>query len=231
MKILKTVATSCLLAAFAAIAGAQGPGGPAGGPMGNMIGPLPRGIFNPVVGSGAQYEVQRANNQKMTVEIDVMGKESVNGKDGYWLEATAGSPMGEMTMKMLMVSDGANSTIEKMIVQMPGRPPMEMPSQMGRMGDSKQSMDIRDKADNLGSESVTTPAGTFTADHYRMKDGSGDFWLSQKVSPYSLIKGQGKDFNMVLTKVVTDAKDKITGAPVPFDPRKMMPSGQPPASR
>lgn len=235
MKVLKIMARSCLLAMVcAATAGAQGPGGPAGGPMGNMVGPLPRGIFNPIVGSGAQYEVQRANNQnKMTVEVDVIGKESVNGKDGYWLEATAGTAMGEMTMKMLMVSDGANSTIEKMIMQMPGRPPMEMPSQMGRMGmgDSKQSMDIRDKADNLGSESVTTPAGTFTADHYRMKDGSGDFWLSQKVSPYGLIKGQGKDFNMVLTKVVTDAKDKITGAPVPFDPRKMMPGGQPPAAR
>jgi len=77
-------------------------------------------------------------------------------------------------------------------------------------------VDIRDKADDVGNESVTTPAGTFTAHHYRMKDGSGDFWLSEKVSPYGLIKGQGKDFTMVLTKVVTDAKDKITGTPVPF---------------
>jgi hypothetical protein len=30
---------------------------------------------------------------------------------------------------------------------------------------------------------------------------------------------------MVLTKVVTDAKDKITGTPVPFNPRLMMPGG------
>jgi hypothetical protein len=100
-----------------------------------------------------------------------------------------------------------------------------MPAQMGGMGQSKQPIDIRDKADNVGSESVTTPAGTFTADHYRMKDGSGDFWLSEKVSPYGLIKGQGKDFNMVLTKVVTGASDKITGTPVPFNPRLMMPGG------
>ena len=50
--------------------------------------------------------------------------------------------------------------------------------------------------------------------------------MSEKVSPYGVIKGQGKDFSMVLTKVVTDAKDKITGTPVPFNPRLMMPGGQ-----
>jgi hypothetical protein len=222
MKTLKTVAASCFLAlAFAAIAGAQG--GAMGGMMGR--GPQPRGLFNPIVGSGAQYEVQPNGKDKMTMEIDVVGKESVNGKDGYWFETALNSPMGEMMMKMLMISDGTNATVEKMIMQMAGQPPMEMPAQMGGMGQSKQSIDIRDKAENLGSESVTTPAGTFTADHYRMKDGSGDFWLSEKVSPYGLIKGQGKDFTMVLTKVVTDAKDKITGTPVPFNPRLMMPGG------
>jgi hypothetical protein len=225
MKTLKAIIASCLLTlAFAAIAGAQGgPGGAMGGMMGR--GPQPRGLFNPIVGSGAQYEVQPNGKDKMTIEIDVVGKESANGKDGYWFETAFNSPMGEMMMKMLMVSDGANATVEKMIMQMAGQPPMEMPAQMGRMGEQKQTIDIRDKAENLGSESVTTPAGTFTADHYRMKDGSGDFWLSEKVSPYGLIKGQGKDFNMVLTKVVTDAKDKITGTPVPFNPRLMMPGG------
>jgi hypothetical protein len=57
-----------------------------------------------------------------------------------------------------------------------------------------------------------------------MKDGFGDFWLSKQVSPYGLIKGQGKDLNIVLTRVVSDAKDKITGTPVPFNPQ-MMPGG------
>lgn len=33
---------------------------------------------------------------------------------------------------------------------------------------------------------------------------------------------QGKDSTMVLTKVVTDAKDRITGTPVPFNPMGMM---------
>lgn len=219
MKTLKVIVASCLFAlAFAAIASAQT------GPGMMQQGPQPRGLFNPIVGSGAQYEVQKggANDggKKTVMEIDVVGKESVNGKDGYWLETTAATPMGEVTMKMLTVSDGANATVAKMIMQMPGRPPMEMPAQMGRMAEPKQSVDIRNKAEDLGTESVTTPAGTFTAHHYRMKDKDdpGDFWLSEQVSPYGLIKGQGKDFTIVLIKSVTDAKDKITGTPVPFNP-------------
>ncbi len=219
MKTLKSMAaTSFLALAFAAAAGAQA--GPTAGMLGR--GPQVRGIFNPVVGSGAQYEIQRNAGQdpngkdaKLVMEIAVVGKDSVDGKDGYWFETVSSTPMGEMVMKMLMVPDGASSNVSRMIMQMQGRPPMEMP-QMGRMAQQKQPTDIRGEADNLGSESVTTPAGTFTADHYRMKDGSGDFWLSEKVSPYGLIKGQGKDGNIVLTKVVTDAKDKITGTPVPL---------------
>jgi len=220
MKIISAIILSSFLAlAFTVTAFAQGP-------LGASMGPLPRGMFNPVVGSGSQYEIQPNGKDKMTVEIDVVGKESVTGKDGYWFETAFDSHMGQMLMKMLMLSDAANSTVAKMIMQMQGRPPMEMPVQM--MGQrAQQTYDLRDKADKVGSESVTVPAGTFTADHYHMKDGSGDFWVSDKVSPYGVIKGQGKDFSMVLTKVVTDAKDKITGTPVPFNPALLMQGAQP----
>ena len=211
------------LFALALVATAAAQGGPAGGasPMGGMMGPQPRGIFNPIVGSGAVYEIQRnGDDKKINLEIAVVGKESTDGKDSYWFETEANTPMGQMIMKMLMVPDGANTNVTRMIMQMPGRPPMEMP-QMGRLAQQRQSLDVRAEADKLGSESVTTPAGTFTADHYRAKDGTGDFWLSDKISPYGLIKYQGRGSTMVLTKVIADAKEKITGTPVPFNPMSM----------
>jgi len=196
-----------------------------GAQMGMMRqGPMPQGLFNPVVGSGAQYEMQSGDARKTAMEIDVVGKDTVNGKDAYWFENTmSGTPMGSMVMKMLMVQDGGDLYPSRMIMQMQGRPPMEMPTQMGRMGGQKHAADIRGQADDLGSETVTTPAGTFVCEHYRMKDGSGEAWLSEKVSPYGLIKFQGRNTTMVLTKVVTDAKDKITGTPVPFNPMMMQP--------
>ena len=39
-----------------------------------------------------------------------------------------------------------------------------------------------------------------------------------QVAPWGLVKMQGKDASMILTKVITDAKDHITGTPKKFDP-------------
>ena len=191
----------------------------AGAQMGMHAGPAMRGIFNPVVGSGGQYEMTTEKGTKTVMEISVVGKDSVNGKDAYWFEMTmANTEMGQMISKTLTVLDGHDTVVTRVIMQMPNRPPMEMPMQMYKANAQKQPADIRDRAEDLGSESVTTPAGTFVAEHYKMKDGSGDAWVAPKAGPYGLVKFQGKDSTMVLTKVITDAKDKITGTPQPMNP-------------
>jgi hypothetical protein len=191
----------------------------AGAQMGMHAGPAMRGIFNPVVGSGGQYEMMSEKGTKTVMEIAVVGKESVDGKEGYWFEMTmANTAMGQMTSKTLTVLDGQDTVVSRMIVQMGNRPPMEMPTQMYKTNAQKQPADIRDRAEDVGSESVTTPAGTFVTEHYKMKDGSGDAWVAPKAGPYGLVKFQGKDTSMVLTKVIADAKDQITGTPQPFNP-------------
>jgi hypothetical protein len=187
-----------------------------------MRSPMPRGLFNPVVGSGAAYETTSADGRKTNIEFALVGKEFVNGKDGYWMEWTMNLVGGDMIMKVLMVP-GDTTAIARSIMQMPGRPPMEMPQQMtSRMNNPNVQSDIKTVAEDVGSESVTVPAGTFTCEHYRMKDGSGDTWLSSKVAPLGVVKHQGKDSTMVLTKVISDAKDKITGVPEPFNPMQMI---------
>jgi len=208
--------TLCLLSVTAASAKAQMG-------MGMRQAPMPRGIFNAVVGSGGEYEITTADGHMTKIGYAIVGKETVNGKDAYWMEwTTSGMGNGEMVMKVLIALDGSNTATSRVIMQMPGRPPMEMPSQMNRMNSQAQSADIRTTADDVGSESVTVPAGTFTCEHYRMKDGSGDTWVSSKVSPLGVVKHQGKDSTMVLTKVITDAKDKIIGIPQMFNPAMMM---------
>jgi len=204
--------------------------------MGMRGGPTPHGFFNPVVGSGSDYEITTQDGKKTNIEYAIVGKESVDGKDGYWMEWTTsggGTGMGQMVMKVLTVV-GDNTVTSRMIMQMPGRPPMEMPSQMtGRMNGQAQGQsqspttDIRGASQDVGSESITVPAGTFSCEHYRAKDGSSDTWVSTKVSPLGVVKYQGKDSTMVLTQVVTDAKDKITGTPQPFNPMMMMQQGPP----
>lgn len=216
MKSMKALAffVSCLsLMVLAATANAQ---------MGMRQRSLPSGVFNPVVGSGAAYDMQPASGPKTNIEYAIVGKESVDGKDGFWMEwTTTAGAMGEMVMKVLIVP--GDTSAQKVIMQMPGRPPMEMPMQMGRAnGTAPAPSDVRNLAEDVGTESITTPAGTFSCEHYKMKDGSGDTWLSSKVPPFGVVKHQGKDSSMVLTKVITDAKDKIVGTPQPFNPMQMM---------
>jgi hypothetical protein len=190
--------------------------------MGMRPTPMPGGLFSPVVGTGAGYEITSSEGRKMNVEFAIVGKETVNGKDAYWMEWTTNAMGGDMIMKVLAVP-GDTIVMTRTIMQMPGRPPMEMPPQMASRANSPGiPSNIQAIADSVGSESVTVPAGTFTCEHYRMKDGSGDTWVTTKVSPFGVVKHQGKDSTMVLTKVITDAKDKIVGTPVPFNPMQMM---------
>src|SRR5579864_3424444 len=75
--------------------------------------PQMSGIWNPVVGSGADYEVDRGNG---------------NGKNAYWMEMSFTPPngSGEMVMKSLYSRDGDDLVISHYIMQMAGRPPMEL---------------------------------------------------------------------------------------------------------
>jgi hypothetical protein len=156
------------------------------------------------------------------MEIAILGKDSVDGKDAYWMQMVmSNSEMGgQMVIKHLFVLDGQESHTTRTIMQMPGRPPMEMPSQMAHRERSTQTTDIRTDAQDLGSESLTVPAGTFATEHYRSKDGT-DVWVAKDVPPWGLVKSQGKDSTMVLLKVVSQAKDKIVGTPQPFNPMMM----------
>lgn len=191
--------------------------------------PLPRGVFRPIVGQGSVYERASRSGPGQTVELDIVGKDSVNGKDAYWLEwIFSDQQMGNVIAKTEMVLDNGYTFNAKTIVQMAGAPPMEMPAAMMSGNQNKnQPADIRTFASDLGSESVTTPAGTFACEHWQMKDGSGDGWLSGQVTPFGLVKSVDKDGStFVLVKVITGATDKVTGTPVPFDPMLFMGRGR-----
>jgi hypothetical protein len=194
--------------------------------MGMQV-PTLSGIWRPVVGSGSTYEITR-EGKKETMDFAVLGKEDMAGKTGYWVEVSMSGMRegGEVIIKILETVDGNTISYSKWVMQMPGQQPMEMDSNMmnmaGRRTGQTQTADFRDKAEVVGTESITVPAGTFTCEHYRMKDGSGDAWISDKVSPWGLVKMQDNQRTMVLAKVTTDAKDRITGTPTKFDPMQMM---------
>ena len=181
------------------------------------------GEFKPVVGSGGQYDVTM-KKEKMTWAFAVVGKDSVEGAEGYWLEMRLeGSRAGSTLIKQLMVMHADRPEIKRMIMQTAGQPPMEMPMEMlsGMMKMGQQAPASADKGlgEKLGTEPVTVPAGTFVCDHYRGQSGktTADVWVSGKVSPYGVVKMTSADMTMVLTKVLTNETTQIKGEPQKFE--------------
>jgi hypothetical protein len=176
-------------------------------------------IFHPVVGQGAVYEQQHKDGTKSPLELTVVGKETVDGKQGYWLEvghAEKGSD--SLTYAKLLVTLDPWET-HKMIFVMPhSSQPVEYPMNPSQKSKEKMEENI-EKWHKVGTESITVPAGTFLCDHWAKDDGTEDVWASSKVSPMSLVKSVGKNSTMVLMKTLSNAPEHITGTPQKFDPQ------------
>jgi hypothetical protein len=210
--------------------GAQRPGGMGMNPMGG----LPSfGLQNPTIGSGSEYEVT-SNGKAMDMSIVALGKENVDGETGFWMEMRMISQEmgGEMVMKSLIVSSATQAGVKRMIMQQPGRPPMEMPAMMMNMMQQRQPPPITkgggDKSgmgELVGAESVTVPAGTYSCQHYRKQDPKGtvDLWVSTSITPWGIVKMTGTDVSMVLKKALSNESSHIKGEPQ----QMQMPGGVP----
>ena len=182
----------------------------------NMRPPDIAGVFNPSVGSGSSYElIKKDKGEKTVFDMSVVDKDP---SGGYWVEYSVQEPKmhGPMYMKELMTRKADDVLVEHMIVQLPGQPPMDMSTMMSMSGlQSKESKaDFRNEAENLGTESITTPAGTFSCQHWRSKKDATEVWLSDKVSPWKLVKMNDSSNTMTLVRVISDAKTHITGTPI-----------------
>lgn len=189
------------------------------------------GLWHPTVGSGAAYNMESEGRPAQLIEFAVVGKETADGNDAVWMEFTLNTAeTGSMVVKELLWLDPVKMQVKtfKAVMQVAGRPPMMLPDEMMHARDPFQFKDVRGDSVDLGTESVTTPAGTFSCKHYRSKDGSDEFWVSEKVAPFGLVKSKGQNQTTTLAKTYSDAKDKITGTPQPFNPMMMMPQNPQP---
>ncbi|MGB2664913.1 MAG: hypothetical protein WAK48_12975 [Candidatus Acidiferrum sp.] len=180
-------------------------------------------MFHPVVGKGAEYETTSktgSDSKVRTMDMGIVGKESVDGKEGYWMEMMMSEPGGRTILgKMLMTPD--DFQFHKMIFQMPGKGAMEMPFNPTAAPRTKLEENMQDWH-SAGTESVTVPAGTFDCEHWKNDKTGGEVWVSDKISPFGLVKEMNNDHSMVLMKVLNDYPERITGPVQKFDPQMMM---------
>lgn len=175
-------------------------------------------FWNPVVGAGEAYQSLGGSNQERSMQLALIGTESVKGDKAYWVEITLDLPEvgGTVYAKDLIVPGEARP--RRVIVQLPGEAPMEMPFN-GTPGKPK----VKDRhLHKVGNETVTVPAGTFACEHWQ--DDDTDVWINAKLAPVTMVKSvnrhdKGTD---VLVKTIQGAKDHITGAIKPWDPAVFM---------
>jgi hypothetical protein len=178
-------------------------------------------VFHPVVGQGAEYQMTKIgpNQQVSTMQIGIVGKDSVGGQDAYWMQMVMNMEHNQpMVSKVLVTTTDFQPS--RVIMQMPGRPAMEMPMNMN-MNRDKINASLQDWH-SAGAESITVPAGTFACEHWKNDKTGEEVWTSDKVSPFGVVKSAGKDNSMVLVKVLSDYPDRITGPVQKFDPQMMM---------
>ncbi|MFH1501851.1 MAG: hypothetical protein ABIG03_02260 [Candidatus Eisenbacteria bacterium] len=192
---------------------------PAADASGFGLGPNPwSGLdFKPVVGHWAEYQMTPAGEEPMTMRVSIVGQEN----DDYWYETVVTvEKQGQVITKMLVSGDPQDQkNLKRMIMKPAGEPAMEMPVQMmqGMGGPPQGEMPELPEtaAVDLGVESVTVPAGTFKANHWQFttEDFVFDSWISADVSPYGVVRGVSKEFEMVLLSHGDGAKSLITEEP------------------
>jgi hypothetical protein len=175
-------------------------------------------VFHPVVGKGAVYlDTDKDGKTTRTSEIAIVGKDSFEGKEGFWMQIYSTDPQGKAFVGKSLITPG-DFQFHRMIVQPPGQQAMEMPMNMNPA--RKQTME-----DNLtdwhsvGTESISVPAGTFSCEHWRNDKAHAEIWTSDKVTPFGMVKEINPNGGaQVLSKIL----DNATGPVKQFDMQQMM---------
>lgn len=179
-------------------------------------------LFHPVVGGGAVYQDTRRsapNDPPTTEELSIVAKDTVDGKEAYWMEVARAEKKGTMYAKVLITKD--DFQFHRMVFQQPGQQATEMPFHPGQNAKDNTVAKNLDNWHQIGTESVTVPAGTFSCQHWKNDSGS-EIWTSDQVTPFGAVKEVNASSSKVLLKVISDAQDHITGPLKQFDPQQMM---------
>jgi hypothetical protein len=177
--------------------------------------------LNPVVGKGAEYQSTDKDSagKTRTTVIGIVAKDSVEGKEAFWMEVANNQNGQSSLVKMLITRDDFG--FHKMILQPPGQQAMEMPFNPGKDAHQEKIEEKFQDWRSVGTEPVTVPAGTFVCEHLHNDKTNGDLWASDKVTPFGMVKQVDRDRTLVLAKLILDFQDRITGPVKQFDPQAL----------
>ena len=178
--------------------------------------------FHPVVGKGAVYvDAGKDGKNTRTTEIAVVGKESIEGQEAFWMQFVSTDEQGKTIVGKSLITP-ADFQMHRMIFQQQGQQAMELPANMNPARKQQMEENFNDWH-SVGTETVTVPAGTFSCDHWRNDKTHAESWTSDKVTPFGMVKTvKANGDTELLSKLVDNATDRITGPVKQFDMQEMM---------
>ncbi len=174
----------------------------------------------PEVGQWAEYQGVMNKKDPYTMRYAVVGAEERGGTSMKWLELRMIGPKADKNMVYQILTPGNPAEVDQAqeIIFKPGdKQAMKMPPMMMKMirGQLKKNSVLGNLCEGItlaGEESVTVPAGTFTAQRYHDAKHDSDVWVVPS-RPFFMVKSKGKDFELSLTSSGDGAKSSITETP------------------
>lgn len=181
-------------------------------------------IFNPIVGQWSKYEMKDSEGNKGILTISVVSKEGSN----YWMEVessltsdvgiagylVSGDPTEDSNVLKVRLKNGDGPIIEisKEMLEKLKRKQRSTPPTTG-IGPSVG------KIQSLPNETVKI--GNQTYDCQRIKlisldNKIADIWISEKVSPFGIVKLISGDESLILIDAGKGAKPRLFGNATPL---------------
>jgi hypothetical protein len=199
------------------------------------------GVFASTVGGWSEYAVtETEGGKKSTMRNAVVGKEG----DAFWYEVAITEDGVRNIIKMFLKGDPNNpENIQRLIMKNGDQAAQEMPREfvvMGRrmatsMFETRSGSTVVNqpdlKTEEVGTEKVTVPAGTFTVTKNRVVDGTGKvlatYDFSKDVLPMGIVRSTTDKVTIELVATGKDAVSLITEKPVMMKRPPGMPDNNP----
>lgn len=173
----------------------------------------------PAVGQWAEY-TGTMKNDPYTIRYAVVGAEERDGKAMRWMEMKMSGKKKDQNMVYQILTPGnpgEMDQVEEVVFKAGDKPAMKLGGMMmkmikGRVQQSSVLSNLCDGVAPVGEESVTVPAGTFTALKFHDSKHKADTWMVPD-RPFVMVKSKGKDFELSLAAHGGGAESSITETP------------------
>jgi len=178
--------------------------------------------------------------KKSTMRNAIVGKEG----DAFWYEVAVTEGGVRNIIKMFLKGDPNNpENIQRLIMKNGDQPAQEMPREfvvMGRrmattMFETRSGSSVVNqpnlKAEEVGTEQVTVPAGTYKVTRNRILDATGKvlatYDFNKEILPFGVVRSATDKVKMELIATGKDAVSFITEQPVMMKTPPGMPESNP----